>query len=47
MRFPGPHACEEALARGELHTLWIAPAAWGRLSKLVAAARQAGVVIHR
>ncbi len=47
MRFPGPHACEEALARGELHTLWIAPAAWGRLSKLVAAAREAGVVIHR
>ena len=47
MRFPGPHACEEALARGELHTLWIAPAAWGRLAKLVAAAREAGVVIHR
>lgn len=47
MRYPGPHACEEALARGELHTLWIAPAAFGRLAGLVGAARTAGVVIHR
>lgn len=47
MKYPGPHACEEALARGELHTLWVAPAAWGRLAKLVAAAREAGVVVHR
>ena len=47
MRYPGPHACEVALARGELHSLWIAPAAWGRLAKLISAARAAGVVIHR
>jgi len=47
VRYPGPHACEEALERGELHTLWIAPAAWGRVAKLVSAAREAGVVIHR
>ncbi|WP_243317473.1 23S rRNA (guanosine(2251)-2'-O)-methyltransferase RlmB [Geothrix paludis] len=47
MRFLGPHACEEALARGELHTAWIAPAAFGRLAKFIAEARSAGVVIHR
>lgn len=47
MYFPGPHACEEALSRGELHTLWIAPAAWGRVARLVAEARAAGVVTHR
>ncbi len=47
MRFLGPHACEEALARGELHSLWIAPAAWARVAKLAGAARQAGVVVHR
>lgn len=47
MRFLGPHACEEALARGELHSLWIAPAAMGRLAKLISQARAAGAVIHR
>lgn len=47
MLFPGPHACEEALARGELHTLWIAPAAWGRVARLVSEARTGGVVIRR
>lgn len=47
MKFLGPHACEEALARGELHTVWIAPAAFGRLAKFVSEARTAGVVIHR
>jgi len=47
MRFLGPHACEEALALGELHSLWIAPAAFARMAKLISAARAAGVVIHR
>jgi 23S rRNA (guanosine2251-2'-O)-methyltransferase len=47
MRFLGPHACEEALARGELHALWVAPAAFGRVAKLLAGARSAGVVVHR
>lgn len=47
MRYLGPHACEEALARGELHTVWIAPAAFARLAPFISAARAAGVVIHR
>jgi 23S rRNA (guanosine2251-2'-O)-methyltransferase len=47
MRFLGPHACEEALVRGELHSLWVAPAAFGRVAKLVSEARAAGVVVHR
>ncbi len=47
MLFLGPHACEEALARGELRTLWIAEAAWGRVGKLRELARAAGAVIHR
>lgn len=47
MKFLGPHACEEALVRGELHSLWIAPAAFGRMAKLLSEARTAGVVIHR
>jgi 23S rRNA (guanosine2251-2'-O)-methyltransferase len=47
MRFLGPHACEEALSRGELHGLWIAPAAFGRVAKLISEARAAGVVVHR
>jgi 23S rRNA (guanosine2251-2'-O)-methyltransferase len=47
MRYLGPHACEEALVRGELHTVWIAPAAFGRLAKFVGEARAAGVVVHR
>lgn len=47
MRFLGPHACEEALERGELHVLRLAPAVWGRFAKLREAARNAGVVIHQ
>ena len=47
MKYLGPHACEEALSRGELHSLWIAPAAFGRVAKLVSEARAAGVVVHR
>lgn len=47
MKFLGPHACEEALARGELHSVWIAPAAFGRVAKFVGEARGAGVVVHR
>ncbi len=47
MRFLGPHACEEALVRGELHGLWIAPAAHARVGKLIAEARSKGVVVHR
>ena len=47
MKFLGPHACEEALARGELHSLWVAPAAFGRVAKLISEARAAGVVVHR
>ena len=47
MRYLGPHACEEALSRGELHSLWVAPAAFGRVAKLISEARAAGVVIHR
>jgi 23S rRNA (guanosine2251-2'-O)-methyltransferase len=47
VRYLGPHACEEALACGELHTLWVAPAAFGRVAKLLAGAHAAGVVVHR
>jgi 23S rRNA (guanosine2251-2'-O)-methyltransferase len=47
MLFLGPHACEEALARGELHALWVAPAAFGRVAKLLAGAHAADVVVHR
>ena len=47
MKYLGPHACEEALLRGELQTLWIAPAAFGRVAKLISASREAGVVVHR
>ena len=47
MLFPGPHACEEALVRGELRTLWVAEAAWGRAAKLREEARAQGIVIHR
>jgi 23S rRNA (guanosine2251-2'-O)-methyltransferase len=47
VRFLGPHACEEALARGELHTLWIAPTAWPRQAGLLEAARAAGVAVRR
>ena len=47
MRFLGPHACEEALERGELQTLRMAPATWERCAKLRLAAREQGVVVHR
>lgn len=47
MRYLGPHACEEALERGELQTLRISPAAWERCAKLRAQARESGVTIHR
>lgn len=47
MRYLGPHACEEALARGELHSVWVAPAAFARLGRFIGEARAAGVVIHR
>jgi 23S rRNA (guanosine2251-2'-O)-methyltransferase len=47
MRYLGPHACEEALERGELQTLRIAPNAWERSAKLRLAAREQGVVVHR
>ena len=47
MRYLGPHACEEALERGELQTLRIAPGVWERVAKLRLAAREQGVVIHR
>ena len=47
MRYLGPHACEEALERGELQTLRVAPASWERVAKLRLAAREQGVVVHR
>ncbi len=47
MKFLGPHACEEALERGEVQTLRIAPSAWERCARLRAAARERGVVVHR
>ncbi len=47
MRFLGPHACEEALQRGELQVLRVAPQAWDRVARLRTEAREAGVVIHR
>ena len=47
MRFLGPHACEEALERGDLQTLRIAPGAWERCAGLRQAARERGVVVHR
>lgn len=47
MRLLGPHACEEALARGGLQVLRIAPSAWDRHARLREAARAAGAVIHR
>jgi 23S rRNA (guanosine2251-2'-O)-methyltransferase len=47
MRYLGPHACEEALERGELQTLRVAPPAWERCAKLRVAAREQGVVVHR
>lgn len=47
MRFLGPHACREALERGELQVLRISPQAWGRVAELREAARAQGVVVHR
>jgi 23S rRNA (guanosine2251-2'-O)-methyltransferase len=47
MRLLGPHACEEALQRGELQILRVADIAWGRHARLREAARAAGVVVHR
>lgn len=47
MLFLGPHACEEALARGELQVLRVAPPAWGRCSNLRNEARAAGVIVHQ
>ncbi len=47
MQFLGPHACEEALTRGELHVLRVAPVAWGRCAKLRADARTAGATVHQ
>jgi 23S rRNA (guanosine2251-2'-O)-methyltransferase len=47
MRFLGPHACREALDRGELQVLRIAPQAWARTAELRELARAAGVVIHK
>jgi len=45
--FLGPHACEEALERGELQTLRIAPPAWERCLNLRLRAREQGVTLHR
>ncbi len=47
MRYLGPHACEEALARGELRDLWVAEGVWGRVAALREAARAAGAVVRR
>ena len=47
MKYLGPHACEEALERGELQTMRIAPGAWERCARLRLAARERGVVVHR
>jgi 23S rRNA (guanosine2251-2'-O)-methyltransferase len=47
MKYLGPHACEEALGRGELQVLRVAPTAWDRQARLREAARAKGVVIHR
>lgn len=47
MLFLGPHACEEAITRGSLHQLWIAPAAWNRCAPLREAARAAGATVRQ
>jgi 23S rRNA (guanosine2251-2'-O)-methyltransferase len=47
MRFLGPHACREALERGELQVLRIAPQSWARAAELREAARAGGVVLHK
>jgi len=47
MFYLGPHACEEALIQGTLHTIRITPNAWDRCVKLRVIARERGVVVHR
>lgn len=47
MRFLGPHACAEALERGELQILRIASVAWDRSLALRTRAREQGVAIHK
>ena len=47
MHYLGPHACEEALVRGDLHLIRIAPQAWNRCSELRRDAERLGVVIRR
>ena len=47
MKYLGPNACEEALKRGELQILRIAPSAWNRIHKLRESAKSLGVTIHR
>lgn len=47
MRFLGPHACREALERGELQVLRVSPQAWARSAELRESARAQGVVIHQ
>ena len=46
MFYLGPHACEEALNQGRLHTIRITSSAWDRCIKLRLAAREQGVVVH-
>jgi len=47
VKFLGPNACEEALKRGELQILRIAPSAWNRTHKLRESAKSVGITIHR
>jgi len=47
MRFLGPHACSEALERGTLQVLRVAPQSWERSLKLRTDAREKGVTVHR
>jgi len=46
MLYLGPHACEEALNQGRLHTLRVTPNAWERCIKLRMIARESGAVVH-
>lgn len=47
MKYLGIHACEEALKRGLLQVLRIAPSVWDRVSILRESAKSAGAVIHK
>jgi len=47
VKFLGPNACEEALDRGCIQTLRVAPAAWGRLAALRERAASVGVSVQR